>query len=272
MQSLQWTCEIEVSPIYFIKNTVFNHPPIQEDELQLLKEQIKQPLPAAFIQLLQEQNGGYLKKNCLQTVEPTRDGLEYVKIHYLLGTTATAHTPSLFDQQKMREQWELPDYFFIFSVDEEQIFALDYAHMLVADEPSVRYIDVEVMQWLTVATTFHDFLAQLVQQEDEAIAEQKFTYHQANWYLLQQVFEQSKVVLSVLEDHPDKEWYFTWIEQLAQSSHLKERQFAASLFLTQVQFFHPTLPKQSTAVGQILSNDSDATIREEILAAREDWA
>ncbi|MGY3778462.1 SMI1/KNR4 family protein [Isobaculum melis] len=258
--------------IYFIQETLFNQLPIQEEELTLLKEQINQPLPTAFIQLLQEQNGGYLKNNCLQTTEPTRDGLEYVKIHYLLGTKANNYAPSLFEQQVMRAQWELPDYFFIFAVDETQVFALDYAHLLVAKEPSIRYLDLEVMQWLTVAPTFHDFLAQLYQQEDEAISEQIFTYHQANWYLLQRQFEQTKRVLSVLEDHPDKEWYFTWIKQLAQSIHLEERQFAANLFLTQVQFFHPTLPKQSTAVGQILSNDSDATIREEILAAREDWA
>ncbi len=98
------------------------------------------PLPPSYWQAVA--TGRWPKRYWLPTSEPTSDGLDGVAIHAL----ATPGAPTLIPG--------LPANLTPVAVDGQQVFAVTEAGI-------IRYLDLEVDQWLTVAPSWEALVAQL---------------------------------------------------------------------------------------------------------------
>lgn len=243
--------------MYFISNPLFPNHPITHTNNPLTQNKTSLSLPASYLTILTEQNGGYLQFNSLPTTEPTRDGLNSVNFHYLFGIHQEAETSILF-QKQYHEKYSLPDYFVFFSVNDEQLWAFDYS-TVKNGEPSIRYLDMDTDQWLHIADSFADFLQLLIFEPLDLNEERTLTRHEANHdFLLANPTELNELVLR-FESHPDKFWYFSWLIHLAKQADPSLQQLAFSAFETQLLYFHPVLPENAHDLTLILQQ-SDASI------------
>lgn len=218
------TTNYSVSPTPF-----FNHYTIKD-------------LPKAYLHLLEEQNGGYLTKNALPTSEPTRDGLDMVAIHTILGIQKEG-TPSILEQKELHEAFHLPDYFIVFSYQNEQFFGFDYSILNANEEPKIRYIDTDTDQWLYLADSFEEFLVLLRKDSFTLNDAKELSLIEANHiFLIGENFEIEEL-LTRFETTTHKEWYFNWLAYLAKSDQPPLVAASLQAFETQVFYFHSKLPE-----------------------------
>lgn len=195
-------------------------------------------LPESYLTLLQEQNGGYIRKLIVPTEEPTSDGFDYAYLHYIFGL----HSLTAFT---LPYQDFLPDYFIIFSAHQQQYFAFDYSTQ--GDEPSIRYIDTETDNWQTVAPNFTHFLEKLKKGEEAIPLTNQFTEIQANHaFLMVQDSKRLYALFQHLEAVDDKYWYFEWLYYFAKQNDY--RQIVFSALKTQLIYFRLYLPNNAQAV------------------------
>ncbi|MGX7420490.1 SMI1/KNR4 family protein [Carnobacterium gallinarum] len=244
--------------MYFIKNKLFPTPNQLYSELPFFQKISIADLPNSYLALLTEQNGGYLRLNSLPTSEPTRDGLDSVEFHYLFGLHSESATSILF-QQDDHDKFSLPDYFIFFSVNGDQLWAFDYSN-LKNNEPSIRYIDMDTDQWLHIADSFEEFLYLLHSAPLDLNEERTLTRHEANHNFLLATSAELESLLLRFEDDLDKNWYFTWLLQLAQSNNQQLQHLAFSAFETQVLYFHPVLPKNTRELARVFESLAPSVI------------
>jgi len=196
--------------MYFIPQHTFKNLPILFKTDLLYKGVTAVHLPQAYLDLLAEQNGGYLLCSRIPTKEPTSDGLDYAAVHEILGLHDNRPN-SLYAQQAVIRSAGLPDYFVLFSINGSQLFAFDYSKLSLSGEPSIRYIDIETDNWQTVAADFDQFL-QLLNPAPIAVPEEiRLTHTEgAHAFLLADAAGLPELFLH-FEDDPDKQWYLQWI-------------------------------------------------------------
>lgn len=232
--------------MYFIKAKLFPVPAISLPSEPFYKNYHVYDLPVAYLNLLNEQNGGYLTSNVIPTKEPTRDGLDSVGIHYLFGLHQELGTSLLF-QEEYHQKFSLPDYFIFFSVDGEQLWAFDYSN-LTNGEPSIRYLDMDTDQWLVIADDFSSFLDLLQVVPPDINEEKMLSRIEANHSFLLGTDFEIMTLLTLFETDPDKIWYFNWLEELLSYENTTLQQAVFSAFETQVLYFNPTLPAASKSM------------------------
>ena len=226
-------------------------------------------LPASYLTLLAQQNGGYVTKMRVPTDEPTSDGLDFALLHYLFG---------LHDQQPYsifhHQRADLPDYFIVFSANESQLFAFDYSEVDANEEPAIRYLDIETANWQTVAHNFSDLVARLEPQQMDIPLEGTLTRFEAEHALLLANEEKQVAQLLLhLEAVEQKAWYMDWIAYFAVSSDVNIRKAALQALETQVLFFRLQLPNNVRDILDVFLRDERAEIRDyagEVLRELED--
>lgn len=243
--------------MYFIETPSFSTKNVILSSTPFFKNYTIKDLPDTYLQLLEEQNGGYLTKNALPTSEPTRDGLDTVAIHTILGIQDTTTKPSLFDQEKLHEEFLLPDYFIVFSYLDEQFFGFDYSLLNVRGEPKIRYIDTDTDQWLYLADSFEEFLL-LLRKEPFTLSDAKeLSLVEANHiFLIGEDFEIENL-LTRFETTNHKKWYFEWLAYFANSNRLPLVTASLQAFETQVYYFRPQLPSSANDLATIFLNRGD---------------
>ena len=147
--------------MYFIPQQSHKNLPILFKTAPLYKGVTAADLPRAYLDLLAEQNGGFLLCSRIPTKEPTSDGIDYAAVHEILGLHDDPQN-SLYAQQEIARTAGLPDYFVLFSSNGNQLFAFDYSKLSPSGEPSIRHIDIETDNWQTVAADFGQFLRNLI--------------------------------------------------------------------------------------------------------------
>lgn len=191
-------------------------------------------LPASYVTLCQKTNGGFLQRFWLPTSEPTSDGLDHVECHYIAGL-ATEYQPVI-------DCSDFPAYLIPFSQHQTQYFAFDYQQN--PTNPSIRYIDTEVDQWLTVADSFEIFLAQLGTKAIDlsGIDEFPLTPLQRNHYLLVAHPSELTTLLEHYESDSPKDWFLSWLQFFVQHGTLAQQKCALAAFNTQQLYFRRQLP------------------------------
>ena len=246
--------------MYFIPQHTFKNLPILFKTDLLYKGVTAVHLPQAYLDLLAEQNGGYLLCSRIPTKEPTSDGLDYAAVHEILGLHDNRPN-SLYAQQAVIRSAGLPDYFMLFSINGSQLFAFDYSKLSLSGEPSIRYIDIETDNWQTVAADFDQFL-QLLNPAPIAVPEEiRLTHTEgAHAFLLADAAGLPELFLH-FEDDPDKQWYLQWIAYFSDHPDPAFRSIACEALETQILYFRNELPDNVTDVLANFLANSDPAIQ-----------
>lgn len=225
-------------------NLTFISTPFEKEAALVLEKRPLTPtlttadLPASYLQLLAEQNGGYVRNMVVPTLEPTSDGLDCAHLHYIYGLNADS-------EKSIPYQDFLPDYFIIFSAHGKCYFAFDYS--VDGSEPAIRYLDTETDNWQELAPNFGSFLELLRYGKIYLPLEGCLSRIESEHALLlvtdradlEELFEH-------LEGTADKEWYFSWIGHFALFPEMRETAFRA--LEMQVLYFRLELPDNAQSV------------------------
>ncbi len=236
--------------MYFIPQHTFRNLPILFKTAPLSEGVTAAELPQAYLDLLVEQNGGYLLCSRIPTKEPTSDGIDYAAVHTILGLHDDPNN-SLYAQQAIARTAGLPDYFVLFSINGSQLFAFDYSKLSPSGEPSIRHIDIETDNWQTVAADFDQFLRSLIAAPIAVPEEIRLTHTEgAHAFLLADAAGLSELFLH-FEDDPDKQWYLQWIAHFSDHTDAACRKIACEALETQILYFRNELPG---TVKDVLAN------------------
>ncbi|WP_106449941.1 SMI1/KNR4 family protein [Trichococcus alkaliphilus] len=246
--------------MYFIPQQTKINLPILFKTDPLYKDITAAELPRAYLDLLAEQNGGYLLCSRIPTTEPTSDGIDYAAVHSILGLHDDPKN-SLYAQQDIAYTAGLPDYFVIFSSNGNQLFAFDYSKLSPSGEPSIRHIDIETDNWQTVAADFAQFLRILTPGPLTVPEEIRLTHTEgAHAFLLADSMGLPGLFLH-FEDDPDKQWYLQWIAHFSVHPDAECRKIACEALETQILYFRNELPDTVTDVLENFLADPDPAIQ-----------
>lgn len=246
--------------MYFIPQHTFKNLPILFKTALLYKDVTAADLPQAYLDLLAEQNGGYLLCSRIATKEPTSDGIDYAAVHAILGLHDDPQN-SLYAQQEVARSAGLPDYFLLFSINDSQIFAFDYSKLSPSGEPSIRYIDIETDNWQTVAADFDQFLRSLTSGPLTVPEEIRLTHTEGEHAFLLADCKGLPELLLHFEDDPDKHWYLQWLAHFSDHSDAAFRSIACEALETQILYFRKELPDSVHAVLANFLADPDPAIQ-----------
>ena len=137
--------------------------PLTRADVERAEAELGVRLPAAYVELLEVQNGGYVARefDAFPTEAPTSWAEDHVWVRTLAGIGPSAHSMSLTADPSA---WGLPPGTVPFSGDGHYAIALDYRDGRM--EPAVGWLDTEAGQDLALAPDFLCFVEALVPMED----------------------------------------------------------------------------------------------------------
>jgi hypothetical protein len=144
--------------------------PLDDRVLAEVEEKLGVKLPAAYVGLMREQNGGDFESMVIRARRPVPEAIEdhigkdrFVELHSFHGVTL-GESGILQQTQYMTNAWELPSGLVLLEGDGHTWIALDYRR--AANEPSVIFLESDSKQSVTLAPSFASLLAALVPYEE----------------------------------------------------------------------------------------------------------
>ncbi len=138
--------------------------PLSDEAVKIAEETLNIKLPISYINILKQQNGGYIKFNAHPTDVPTSWADNHVNVDHLFGI-GLGKEKGILDSEYLIKEWGLPKNVVILAGDGHSWIALDYRKRKA--EPSVIYIDVEENQVIRLAKSFEEFINGLVVYNEE---------------------------------------------------------------------------------------------------------
>lgn len=121
-------------------------------------------LPAAYVDLLKIQNGGYLQRKAFPTTKCPRWAKDHVQFRDIMGIGEDGIDDKTGSPYLIKE-WEYPNVGVVISSDGHTAFMLDYSKCGKSGEPRVIWVDVESgddkPQVVVLAINFETFLEKL---------------------------------------------------------------------------------------------------------------
>jgi hypothetical protein len=142
----------------FWSSNHYQHPPLNDEMIEIAERELGVRLPAEYIALLRIQNGGYTRGFRFPMTQPTTWSEDYIGLNDLSGIVLNPKIPTplnILETLLMTEEWSLPPRLVLLSGDGHFWIALDYR---ASDIPSVVWIDTECNEDLQVASSFAAFL------------------------------------------------------------------------------------------------------------------
>lgn len=136
--------------------------PLTDKLVKIAEEKLKVKLPKSYINLLKEQNGGYIKFDSFPSNVPTSWGDSHIIIDHILGI---GEENGILENEYLIQEWEMPENIVLISGDGHSWIAFDYRNK--KEEPSVIYIDTDSDQIIELAPNFEIFLNGLYVEETE---------------------------------------------------------------------------------------------------------
>ena len=245
--------------MYFIQQHDIKQLPVTWKDTPISGTLKAADLPQAYLQLLQEQNGGYLQASRIPTEEPTSDGIDYASVHYIFGLHDDPDT-SIYYRQELTGHNDLPDYFIFFSANGHQLFAFDYSRLSPQGEPGIRYLDVETDNWQLVASDFNQFLGMLTAAPIAIPEETQLTHIEGEHAFLLADASQLQELFLHFEDDGDKEWYFRWLKYFSNHADIAYRMAAIEALEMQILYFRSQLPASVRKLLAVFLADAGESI------------
>jgi hypothetical protein len=145
--------------------------PVTHDLLQRVESALGYKLPAAYVELMQQQNGGCPHRTCHRTEEPTSWSASHVAITgiFSIGEKKPSSLCGASGSKFWAASWGYPDigvYFADCPSAGHDMLCLDYRDCGPAGEPRVVHVDQELDYKITlVAPTFESFIRGLASEE-----------------------------------------------------------------------------------------------------------
>jgi hypothetical protein len=146
--------------------------PLTPALLERVERTLGYTLPAAYVELMQHQNGGIPQRTCHRTAEPTSWAEDHIAITgiYGIGETKRCSLCGGFGSKFWQAEWGYPDigvYFADCPSAGHDMLCLDYRASGPTGEPRVVHVDQGRDYAITVvAPTFESFIRGLVSEED----------------------------------------------------------------------------------------------------------
>ncbi|MBC1757293.1 SMI1/KNR4 family protein [Listeria seeligeri] len=221
-------------------------------------------LPVEYKQLIQQQNGGLIRKNHFKTTEPTSYGLDFGEIYYLAGLNELL--PAIPEQKDV----ELAGKQVFFHQDEARYIGFSYIND--NENPSIIYVDFETLQTLIVAENLTGFLEQLYFSPFPIDLAERFPRKKLDQILASSNVQKAKQLMETLEDYGDKNWYLETLIALLKKQEIPYNLIAYSLFENQLIYFRRKLvPELVETIFHLLSK-SDGINGNELALLKKEWA
>ncbi|GHS89188.1 hypothetical protein FACS189487_08940 [Campylobacterota bacterium] len=135
--------------------------PLTKSAIECAEKELGYKLPASYIELLENKNGGIPKNNRFPTSVPTSWAKDHIAITGILGITDKDHSiVGDYATKFMIEEWGYPEIGIIIcdcpSAGHDSIM-LDYRDCGKEGEPQVVHVDVEMNDESTITFLAKDF-------------------------------------------------------------------------------------------------------------------
>nr|WP_233254294.1 SMI1/KNR4 family protein [Salipaludibacillus keqinensis] len=138
--------------------------PLTDKIIEIAEEKLKVSLPKSYINILKQQNGGYIKFNAHRLDTPTSWADDHINVDHIFGI-GLGKEKGILDSEYLIKEWDLPENVVLISGDGHSWIALDYRSRKT--EPPVILIDVDEEQMIELAPNFDTFLNGLYEQTTE---------------------------------------------------------------------------------------------------------
>lgn len=152
----------KVKSIWQEDNDYDKFEPLSDENIKKAEKKLKVKLPYSYINILKQQNGGYIKFNAHPSAVPTSWADDHVNVDHIKGI---GEENGILESSYLIEEWGLPQNIVLFSGDGHSWVAFDYRK--TKEEPPVIYIDVESEQIIELAPNFNTFLTGLYIEDSE---------------------------------------------------------------------------------------------------------
>lgn len=204
---------------------------LTDETIEMAEKAFGVKLPAGYLTILRERNGGYLHYNAFPTSVSTSWAEDHIGINHILGIGKDS---GIMETDYLIEEWSLPKHIILISGDGHTWLALDYRNK--KEEPPIIFIDVDDEKMIELASNFDDFLNGLYIEEEafggipEASPEREWaTEEMKNVFLANDEMEIT-YAWDYLQTNPAgyAEFIETSLVELLQHSNLEIRQVTAN--------------------------------------------
>lgn len=147
--------ELKMKSIWQEENDYYKLELLTDEMVKNAEELLKIKLPNSYINILKQQNGGYIKFNAYPTNIPTSWAEDHVNVDYILGI-GLGMDIGILQSEYLIQEWELPENVVLISGDGHSWIALDYRNKKA--EPPVIFIDTDEEKIIDLAPNFEVFL------------------------------------------------------------------------------------------------------------------
>jgi len=151
--------------------------PLTDEMVKDAEENLKIKLPQSYINILKEQNGGYIKFDSYPSAVPTSWADDHINVDHILGI---GEENGILESEYLIEEWGLPNNIVLISGSGHSWIALDYRN--TKEEPPIIYIDVDSEQIIELALDFDSFLKGLYIDET-TLEDTYYEQDERNWTL-----------------------------------------------------------------------------------------
>lgn len=144
----------------------YTGPPLSRDMVLRAEEALGVRLPISYVEVLEQRNGGILKRRCFPTEFPTSWAADHFEIRALLGIGGKwgIDSSSGLGSADLIAEWEYPEIGVVIcdmpSGGHDTVM-LDYSECGGSGEPAVAYIDEDRIP-RKIAESLTGFLARLI--------------------------------------------------------------------------------------------------------------
>ncbi len=136
--------------------------PLTDEIVEKAEEKLKIKLPQSYINILKDQNGGYIKFNSYPSDVPTSWADDHINVDHIFGI---GQKDSILQSESLIKEWEMPEGLILFNGDGHTWVAFDYRN--VSSEPPIVFVDNDDEKIIKIAEHFDEFLERLYTEESE---------------------------------------------------------------------------------------------------------
>lgn len=206
-----------VNHIWEANNDELKLKPLTGKIVKKAEEQFKVKLPNSYLEILKEQNGGYIIYNAHPSPVPTVWGGSFITIDHIKGI---GNGEGILENDYFIKEWDMPEGLILINGDGHTWIAFDYRNC--ASEPPIVYVDNESEQIIQVADGFQEFLNHLYNEEAEIFEDDEFHLEEYSEQDFEKIIQQNnldemiRTLMQLSQSDVDMDWFGNQLLGLSQ--------------------------------------------------------